>query len=502
MRSSTLPALIFMALTFALRVPFWARPLDTDEGLYAYGGWQLLHGTVLYRDLWDFKPPGVYFLNALVFWLGSPDALNLYIAASVFSAVTCLAVYRVADLLWGRSTACCSSLLFALFAVSPYWQGCGVNTEVFMIAPMVWSLYLVLKHSESGDRKAFFVAGLLLGMATLFKQVTGLGIVIGVAASLYAVKDRENRLRRALTFLLPFVAGALIPWIVFALCFVYLGAIKDFLFWVFLYPSRYMTFTFVNRIWYQTYHRSLWVMYGTSMVWLFSIIGLVSVLKRSPGVKEKLACLFYPLSVIGVCAGWNFFPHYFVQMAPVLAIFSGRGVAVLFERVRAQGLRPFSALGLALLVLSGGLFAQAHYRFFTSYSGDEISMREYLWAYPAVPIFGVTRQLGLELRQITRETETIFVWKHHPQINFYALRKTPARSPIVSLPGLPFLEDETVLDVERGRPAYVVVFDGLFLYNFPRIRERILKNYTKTYDIAGLASPEIGIYVRRSDQGR
>jgi 4-amino-4-deoxy-L-arabinose transferase-like glycosyltransferase len=491
-----------MALTFGLRIPFWPRPLDMDEGLYAYGGWQLLQGSVLYRDLWDFKPPGIYFLNALVFRLSSPDALNIYLCAAIFSSLTCFAVYRVADLLWGRSTACYSSLLFALFAVSPYWQGCGLNTEVFMIAPMVWSLYFVLRHAENGDIRAFFIAGLLLGIATLFKQVAGLGIVVAATAGFYTVKSHENGLRKALAFLLSFFAGVLLPWIVFALYFLYLGALKDFLFWQFVYPAHYMSFTFGTRNWERSYHRSLWVMYGTLTVWAFSIVGLVSVLKKSSTVKEKLACLFYPLSAIGVCAGWNFFPHYFIQMAPILAIFSGKGVAALFERVRTHGLRLLSALGLTVLMLSGAFFVQAHYKFWTAHSGGEMSLQEYLWAFPPTPMFGIARQLGFELGQITRETETIFVWKHHPEINFYALRKTPARSPIASLPELPCLEDETVQNVQEKRPDYVVVFDSLFLYNFPRMRELIFKDYTKTFGIEGLAYPEQGIYKRRVHEGR
>ena len=58
---------VISALTFFLRIPFWSRPFEMDEGLYAYGGWQILKGLILYRDLYDLKPPGIYYLNALLF---------------------------------------------------------------------------------------------------------------------------------------------------------------------------------------------------------------------------------------------------------------------------------------------------------------------------------------------------------------------------------------------------------------------------------------------------
>lgn len=495
-------AFLLMLLTFCLRAPFWARPLDMDEGLYAYGGWQLLQGSTLYKDLWDLKPPAIYFLNALVFWLSAPAAIYLYVCAALFSSLTCLAVYKVTGLLWGKGAAFCSSLFFALFACSPYWQGCGLNTEVFMIAPMAWSFYLVLKHAERGGRGAFFGAGLLLGAATLFKQVAAIGAVLVVVAGYHTARKEEGGLRRALVSLFCFVAGATLPWIAFGLYFLHLGAIKDFLFWLFVYPSHYMSAMFGVSSWGNTYLRSRWVVNGTLAVWLFSILGLVTVLRRSTNFRERLACLFYPLSIIGVCAGWNFFPHYFVQMAPVLAIFSGKGLAHLLEGIRQRGRRLLCGIGMMLLVLSGALFLQAHHRFFFSYSGDEMSMQEYLWGFPPTPRFGIARRLGLELREMTQEKETIFVWSHHPEVNFYALRKTPARTPLVALPGLNNLEDVIMGDVQGESPGYVVVFDSLFLYNFPRLAEFIAREYVRAFDIEGLEIPDQGIYRKRTHEGR
>lgn len=35
-----------------------------DQGIYALVGEGLLHGQLPYRDLWDFKPPGIFFVYA------------------------------------------------------------------------------------------------------------------------------------------------------------------------------------------------------------------------------------------------------------------------------------------------------------------------------------------------------------------------------------------------------------------------------------------------------
>src|SRR5690349_4238038 len=36
-----------------------------DQGIYAVVADGLLHGKLPYRDLWDFKPPGIFFVYAL-----------------------------------------------------------------------------------------------------------------------------------------------------------------------------------------------------------------------------------------------------------------------------------------------------------------------------------------------------------------------------------------------------------------------------------------------------
>ena len=46
------------------------RSDETDAWLFAYYGRELLHGARLYADLWDNKPPLVYWFNAAALWLG------------------------------------------------------------------------------------------------------------------------------------------------------------------------------------------------------------------------------------------------------------------------------------------------------------------------------------------------------------------------------------------------------------------------------------------------
>ena len=45
-----------------------------DSGVFLYVGWRLLKGDIPYRDVWDHKPPLIYFVDALGLLL-SPQSL-------------------------------------------------------------------------------------------------------------------------------------------------------------------------------------------------------------------------------------------------------------------------------------------------------------------------------------------------------------------------------------------------------------------------------------------
>ena len=37
----------------------------SDSGVFLYTGWRILNGELPYRDVWDHKPPIIFYINAL-----------------------------------------------------------------------------------------------------------------------------------------------------------------------------------------------------------------------------------------------------------------------------------------------------------------------------------------------------------------------------------------------------------------------------------------------------
>jgi hypothetical protein len=65
---STWDRLLLFGLTTLVMLP--ENPANMawpsrDSGVFLYAGWRILSGELPYRDIWDHKPPLIYYLNAL-----------------------------------------------------------------------------------------------------------------------------------------------------------------------------------------------------------------------------------------------------------------------------------------------------------------------------------------------------------------------------------------------------------------------------------------------------
>jgi len=139
-----------------------------------------------------------------------------------------------------------------------------------------------------------------------------------------------------------------------------------------------------------------------------------------------------------------------------------------------------------------------NFKFYTTYNGDQISLHEYKISYGDFPRFGVARKVGLTLKNITKPEDTIYVWAYEPQINFYALRKSPTRMPIFIGGLFKMLNEDEILmeDLNRNKPDYVVVFEPLS--TSIRFYMFLKEHYVKLYNIQGLnVTYGRGIYKRK-----
>src|SRR5215510_3053799 len=68
-----------------------------DSGVFLYVGWRLLSGDVPYRDVWDHKPPLIYFVDALGLTLTPHSLWGVWVLQLIFIFFTLLLVYKLLD---------------------------------------------------------------------------------------------------------------------------------------------------------------------------------------------------------------------------------------------------------------------------------------------------------------------------------------------------------------------------------------------------------------------
>jgi len=470
-----------------------------DEGQYAYGGWQMLKGLVMYRDLYDLKLPGVYFLNALTFYLTSPDAVNIYIVAALFGVGTTLGVYFAGKSLWGKNAGLLGAFFFAVFSTNPQVQGGCVNSEVFMILPFTWAFYFIVKGMRSDRKIYYFIGGLLIGMATFFKTVAGIALLIGLAAIYWKARQKEMPLRKSIYCAIILFTGFAMPCFFSAGYFLYKGAFKDFFFCVFESPIHYILFRKAQslNLWTMYGARLLWVTKGSVILWVLSFVAIIVMLKRRK-IEEKLLILLFIYSFFAISLG-AWFPHYFIQLLPLLSLLATGGIMFLYGYFRKKGWRMSRYIIIGLLLMTCAEYAGNNYKFYLQYSGDKISLEEYRYMFGDFPTFSVARNVGFALRDITKPDDMVYVWAAEPQINFYALRKSPTRIPIfIPNTGGPLNPEKVLMeDLNRNKPDYVVVFEPLYASSI-RFNPFLKEHYVKLHNIQGLyAAYGQGIYKRK-----
>src|SRR5258706_4881502 len=130
--------------------------LWADEDYHLAAGIQMLHGKMLYRDLWYDKPP-LSAIASLLFraWPGWP----LRVASSLLAVASCVAAYHFGSRLWSRREGFCAAGLLA-FSLVFYLPSATIPLEpdTLMILPHVLAVFLPWRRKP-------LLAGVASGLA-------------------------------------------------------------------------------------------------------------------------------------------------------------------------------------------------------------------------------------------------------------------------------------------------------------------------------------------------
>jgi 4-amino-4-deoxy-L-arabinose transferase-like glycosyltransferase len=484
--------LVVVALVALVRLRVADVPLERDEGEYAYAGQLILQGIPPYRLAYNMKFPGTYYAYAAILALLGQTAWGIHVGLLLVNAATTVVLFFLGRRLIGPTGAAVAAAAFAVLSLDRWIMGVFAHATHFVLLPALAGLLVLLRAQDAGRPGGFLAAGALIGMAVLMKQHAVVFLPLAVTLVLWPAWRHAARSPGAMavrTGLL--VAGAAVPFVLVCAVLAAQGVLGTFWFWAFQYAREYVSEVPVSGAWSALVESGRTITQATLPLWGLAGAGLVALwgVRWKSGTRVALVGLL-AASLLAVCPGFYFRPHYFILLLPAAALFAGVAVASIAELLgRVAPPAIARAFALAVFVSALGGYVAGEQRYLWSMTPRELS-RSIYGPNPFVEAVDI----GRYVRERTPPDGRIAVVGSEPEIYFYAHR-TSATGYIYTFPLMESqryarqMQDEMMREIEAVYPQYVVLAPlsvGARPTSDPRFLDWARRYVGACYEVAGI----------------
>ena len=463
-------------LFILLRLPSLIEPYwYGDEGIYQVIGHGLNNGLLLYRDIWDNKPPLLYVLYALLH-------SNLYVvkfASLLFGFFSIIPFFLIAQkILNVRKYIYFSTIFFAVLLGSPLLEGNIANAENFMILPTLWAVYLVLNYSEKKKLFYLVVAGALLSVAFLTKIVAAfdfitLSIFILVLEIDSITKFDKKEWGRHLKIFIPSVVfgfSFLSFFIVASIYFLTRGAFLDF--------YQAVLSQNIDYVGDQNHFILPMGRLIIKFVLLFSGLIFLIVRRKSIGNNMFFLYLWMLLSLFSSFFSQRPYIHYLLVLLPSFCLLVG----FIFRYKR--NIYFGSLIALSIVLISYFYFKVytkiiGYYSNYIQFVFDGKTVDEYQSFFDSYTPRDY--EIARFIKRNTENDENIFIWSDNAQIYALADKLPPGKYTVAY--HITFYKnavEDTYQQIEKKQPRYIIqTKDSPELKSF-------LKSFILRYKMSGV----------------
>lgn len=382
-----------------------------DSGIFLYFGDRILKGDLPFRDIWDHKPPLIFYIDALgllladhsvwgVWWL---ELISLWVTLFL---ITLTLKERV------KPSALFLALMGFLYGFVFSMEG-GNLTEEFGLPLQAFCLWLFVRYilREKKRRSAWLWIGICLGLALMLKQtLVGLWLAIFL---IYVCHLVQKRIRFDLAGLMFFAVGLAL---VIGLVILYFAGHQSlFEFWdvAYWYNFVYSDITWPDRL------RALWaivsivfaqrclVLLLASLAWIYIWIkDFKHFLQIDPVLQIIL--LNFPLEILLISLSGEDYDHYFFTILLSAAILLGFAWTALTHKMEAQKWARGLVFGGLLLAAGWNPAWQVHA------------------AWTMKPDAAIQKVVDY-VRQNSTERDYVLFWGDQTVLNYVTQRPAPTR---------------------------------------------------------------------------
>ncbi len=413
-----LGALVAVLPINPIAMPFVRR----DSGVFLYAGARLLDGYLPYKDVWDNKPPIIYFINALGLSIFNGSRWGIWLLEFTTLLLAALLGLRLLRNIFGSRPAVMALCLGALGFVT-LTSGGNYATEYTIL--LQFACFALIYESERRGNYSWrgYLIGLLTGIAFLTKQNT-IGIGIAVALYLTISRVRNRHWKTGLKDLGLICFGGITPIVLAIFFFTKQDAMQQFWDAAFIYnyvraSSNLVNFfksTIIGMIYLSTLTFVAWVGWLSNLLWRLGKLPLPEGIDRSTASFLLIGCIDLPIELIAASTTGFSYRHYYLALLPIYSIFAGFAFWLLFAHLldawlpkKAAGFLPIALAAIFMIPLAGAVVVTIKdLKFDSSASIDYQDVVTYVKSH-------------------TSEQDFVLMWGAETAINYSSQRLSPSR---------------------------------------------------------------------------
>ncbi|MCS6995323.1 MAG: hypothetical protein N2117_06450 [Anaerolineales bacterium] len=414
-RSVLLTLLLALAVLGVLQQanPLYNFP-SLDNGYYLYIGQQIVAGKTPYVEMWESKPPGIFYVNALGLWLARGSRWGVWALEFLALFGAAALSYALLRPMYGLFPALAGTLT-ALWGVSNVLQGGNLTEEYSLPFNVLAALCFWLSLQHPARRWPLFVIGLTFAASFSFRaNNTGVQMALVLAWVISAIfqKDFRTLLHRLLWSGLGVLLGLGLVSLPFLLNGTFDEMLEAALFYNFAITQSAPDFP-------GTFRAGLLRM---GIPAGFGLLGYLLLLARAVEQRRLepwglFLLVLWPLEVVLSSLSGRGYDHYFIPWMVTLAILTAVLLDALFPAFnRFVEARPFPVLVVSLVLMV----------LFSTQSLAQYGQTFRRLAFERQQGIEIDHPVAAYLRKQTRPEDTVLVWGARLAFNVLARRETPS----------------------------------------------------------------------------
>jgi Dolichyl-phosphate-mannose-protein mannosyltransferase len=468
--------LIFFALLIViivLALPVLTYPPGRDQGEFATIGRGILDGKIPYIDLWNPKPPAVFYVYALAIRIFGRTAESLRAIDFFVVPAICAALYWLGGRIANWRVGLFAGLLFGVFYFTESFWTLTQNDGIVAL-PMTLAMVCAFKAAENSKRGWIwaFGAGALSAYAVWFKYpfaLFSIALVLGyMFINMQPQKHDEGGTKRRkfalsvsptemwLTFFAFFIGFVNTIGIgIFAL--IMMGAWGDLVESVRV-TSQYTALTFNFQDFTGLMATAIgfrWQQWGP--LWILVVLWFVL---RGDRSRQWFAIIIWALAGLGImlvqAKGYD---YHWLPMLPPLALLGADGLDRILKKITNRLQTP--ATMTAILILFALMIVRIWPNAWPYLTGQESQVVYYGRFQAGEFIADESLQVANLLRERVLPGDSLYIWGFRPEVYYLSQLNPPTRFifqfPLVAKWYPPEWREENAEILWAALPPYVLV---------------------------------------------